>query len=52
MVEVGGIRVLDTEVVNNKGEGDVMGFVSEESVRGGALVVVILGEECAELLVG
>ena len=52
MVEVGNIHVLDTEVVNDEGEGDIAGFVSEESVRCEALVVAVLGEECAELLVG
>ena len=52
MVEFGGICVFNAEVVNNDDEGDVACFMVEQSVSGGALVVAVFGEECAELLVG
>ena len=36
----------------NKGEGDIACFVVDQSIRCGALIVPVFGEECAELLIG
>lgn len=52
VVEILVLRVLDSEVVNNKGEGDFAGLVEEKSFGVGRFDVAVFAEMLDEVVVG
>ena len=52
VVEIFILRVLDTEIVNDKGEGDFAGLVEEKAVSEGRFHIAVFAEMLDKVVVG